>query len=58
MTSAAWTRFHIAYNFFTCFMFFTVVFNADTELPNAMPGQHMFQYVHQLSPKYVIAFNQ
>lgn len=39
-------------------MLFTVVFNVDTELPTVMPGQHMFQYAHQLYPKYVIAFNQ
>jgi hypothetical protein len=58
MTSAAWTRFHTAYNFFDCFMLFTVVFNVDNELPTAMPGQHMFQYVHQLFPKYVTAFNK
>jgi len=39
-------------------MLFTVVFNVDTELVTVMPDQHMFQYVHQLFPKYVIAFNQ
>jgi hypothetical protein len=55
MTSAAWRRFHTGCNFFTCFMFFTIVFNVDTKFPTAMPGQHMFQYVHQLLPKYLIA---
>jgi hypothetical protein len=32
--------------------FFKSVFTVDSESPNVMPGQHVFQYVHKLLQKY------